>query len=153
LPTAPVRTVTTVVTEVLAANRNDPLDIETAPAPPPGKRIWWSTAHSGFEIVLGMAAWHALADAGGVEQNWAALSTANNRRRGERAESVASQRAVIASRPCRFRPPHGGPLLRARGIPRHRAGDDWNDLSTGNLNIGKTGRLSALWYERSTRIT
>ena len=36
---------------------------------------------AGFEIVLGMPAWHAaLADAGTtVEQNWAALATRKNR--------------------------------------------------------------------------
>ena len=44
--TRDVRTITTVVTEVLAANpETTPLDIETAlRAAPSGKRTWWPTA-------------------------------------------------------------------------------------------------------------
>ena len=49
--TRDVRTITTVITEVLAANPDaTALDIETALAPPPGtapspgKRTWWLTA-------------------------------------------------------------------------------------------------------------
>ena len=77
--TRDVRTITTVVTEVLAANpETTPLDIETALRA--AFRQAYLVANSttaGFEIVLGMPAWHAaLADAGvTVEQNWAALST------------------------------------------------------------------------------
>ena len=75
--TRDVRTITTVVTEVLAANpETTPLDSTPRFAPPPGKYLANSTT-AGFEIVLGKAAWQAaLADSGvTVEQNWAALST------------------------------------------------------------------------------
>jgi hypothetical protein len=75
--TRDVRTITTVVTEVLAANpETTPLDIETA------LRAAFAQAYlvanstpAGF--VLGMPAWQAaLANAGmTVEQNWAALAT------------------------------------------------------------------------------
>jgi hypothetical protein len=77
--TRDVRTITTVVTEVLAANpETTPLDIETALRA--AARQSYLVANSttpGFEIVLGMPAWQAaLADVGvTVEQNWAALST------------------------------------------------------------------------------
>jgi hypothetical protein len=72
-------TITTVVTEVLAANpETTPLDIESALRA--AFRQAYLVANStpeGFEIVRGMLAWHAaLADAGvTVEQNWAALTT------------------------------------------------------------------------------
>jgi len=77
--TRDVRTITTVVTEVLAANpETTPLDIETALRA--AARQSYLVANSttpGFEIVLGMPAWQAaLADVGvTVEQNWAALLT------------------------------------------------------------------------------
>ena len=77
--TRDVRTITTVVTEVLAANpETTPLDIETALRAAAGQAyLVASSTTSGFQIVLGMPAWQAaLADAGvTVEQNWAALST------------------------------------------------------------------------------
>ena len=77
--TRDVRTITTVVTEVLAANpETTPLDIETALRAAAGQAyLVANSTTAGFEIVLGMPAWHAaLADAGvTVEQNWAALST------------------------------------------------------------------------------
>ena len=76
--TRDVRTITTVVTEVLAANpETTPLDIETALRAAAGLAyLVANSTTAGFEIVLGMPAWHAaLADAGvTVEQNWAALS-------------------------------------------------------------------------------
>jgi hypothetical protein len=76
--TRDVRTVTTVVTEVLAANaETTPLDIETALRAAAGQAyLVANSTTAGFEIVLGMPAWHAaLADVGvTVEQNWAALS-------------------------------------------------------------------------------
>ena len=74
-----VRTVTTVVTEVLAANpETTPLDVETAlRAADEQAYLVANSTTAGFAIVLGMLAWHAaLADVGvTVEQNWAALST------------------------------------------------------------------------------
>ena len=78
--TRDVRTITTVVTEVLAANpETTPLDIETAlRAAALGEAyLVANSTTAGFEIVLGMPARDAaLADAGvTVEQNWAALST------------------------------------------------------------------------------
>jgi hypothetical protein len=78
--TRDVRTITTVVTEVLAANPNTtPLDIETALRAAAAGEAYLvaNSTTAGFEIVLGMPAWQAaLADAGvTVEQNWAALST------------------------------------------------------------------------------
>ena len=77
--TRDVRTITTVVTEVLAANPEmTPLDIETALRAAAGQTyLVANSTTAGFEIVLGMPACHsALADAGvTVEQNWAALST------------------------------------------------------------------------------
>jgi hypothetical protein len=77
--TRDVRTITTVVTEVLAANpETTPLDIETALRAADGQAyLVANSTTAGFEIVLGMPALHAaLADAGvTVEQNWAALST------------------------------------------------------------------------------
>jgi hypothetical protein len=64
---------------VLAANpETTPLDIETALRAAAGQAYLVSNSTTaGFEIVLGMPAWHAaLADAGvTVEQNRAALST------------------------------------------------------------------------------
>ncbi len=76
--TRDVRTITTVVTEVLAANpETTPLDIETALRAAAGQAyLVANSTTAGFEIVLGMPAWHAaLADAGvTVEQNWAALA-------------------------------------------------------------------------------
>ncbi len=77
--TSDVRTITTVVTEVLeVAPETNLLDIETALRD--ADRQAYLVANNttvGFEIVLGMPAWHAaLADAGmTVEQNWAALAT------------------------------------------------------------------------------
>ena len=76
--TRDVRTIITVVTEVLGANpETKPLDIETAlrAAARQAYLVASSTA-AGFQIVLGMPAWHAaLADARlTVEQNWAALA-------------------------------------------------------------------------------
>jgi hypothetical protein len=77
--TRDVRTITTVVTEVLAAiPETTPLDIETALRAAFGQAyLVTNSTTAGFEIVLGMPAWQAaLADAGvTVEQNWAALST------------------------------------------------------------------------------
>ena len=77
--TRDVRTITTVVTEVLAANpETTPLDIETALRTAAGQAyLVANSTTAGFEIGLGMPALHAaLADAGvTVEQNWAALST------------------------------------------------------------------------------
>ena len=78
--TRDVRTITTVVTEVLAANPETTLlDIETALRAAAGQAyLVANSTTAGFEIVLlGMPARHAaLADAGvTVEQNWAALAT------------------------------------------------------------------------------
>ena len=77
--TRDVRTITTVVTEVLAANpETTPLDIATALRAAAGQAyLVANSTTAGFEIVLGMPTWHAaLADAGvTVEQNWAALAT------------------------------------------------------------------------------
>ena len=74
-----VGVITTVVTEVLAANpETTPLDIETALRAAFGQAyLVANSTTAGFEIVLGMPAWHAaLADAGmTVEQNWAALAS------------------------------------------------------------------------------
>ena len=73
-----VGVITTVVTEVLAANpETTPLDIETALRAAFGQAyLVANSTTAGFEIVLGMPAWHAaLADAGlTVEQNWVALA-------------------------------------------------------------------------------
>jgi hypothetical protein len=80
--TLDVRTITTVVTEVLAANpETTPLDIETALRAGDGQAyLVANSTPAGFAIVLGMPAWQAaLADAGvTVEQNRAALSTRSN---------------------------------------------------------------------------
>ncbi len=69
-----VRAITTVVTEVLAANpETTPLDIETAlRAAAAQAYLVANSTTAGFEIVLGMPVWRAaLADAGRtVEQNW-----------------------------------------------------------------------------------
>jgi hypothetical protein len=77
--TRDVRTITTVVTEVLAANpETTPLDIETALRAAAGQAyLVANSTTAGFEIVLGIQARDAaLANAGvTVEQNWAALST------------------------------------------------------------------------------
>ena len=77
--TGDISTITTVITEVLAANpETTPLDIETALRAAAGQAyLVANRTTAGFEIVLGMPAWHAaLADAGvTVEQNWAAPST------------------------------------------------------------------------------
>jgi hypothetical protein len=74
-----VGVVTTVVAEVLTANlETTPLDIETALRAAFGQAyLVANSTTAGFEIVLGMPAWHAaLANAGvTVEQNWAALAT------------------------------------------------------------------------------
>jgi hypothetical protein len=76
--TRDIRTVTTVVTEVLEANPDtSPLDIETALRTANGQAYLVANGTpAGFQIVLGMPAWHAaLADAGlTVERNWAALA-------------------------------------------------------------------------------
>jgi hypothetical protein len=76
--TRDVRTVTTVVTEVLEADPDTtPLDIETALRTANGQAYLVANGTpAGFQIVLGMPAWHsALADAGlTVEQNWTALA-------------------------------------------------------------------------------
>ena len=76
--TRDVRTVITVVTEVLAANpETTPLEIETALRAAAGQAyLVANNTTAGFEVVLGMPAWQAaLADAGvTVEQNWAALA-------------------------------------------------------------------------------
>ena len=73
-----VRTITTVVTEVLEAiPETTPLDIETALRTANGQAyLVGNRTMAGFQIVLGMPGWHsALADAGlTVEQNWAALA-------------------------------------------------------------------------------
>jgi hypothetical protein len=63
--TRDVRTITTVVTEVLAADpETTPLDIETSPRRS-GQAYLAANCTAGFEIVLGEAAWHAaLGDAG-----------------------------------------------------------------------------------------
>ena len=77
--TRDVRTITTVVTEVLVANtETTPLDIETALRAADGQAyLVANSTTAGFEIVLGMPAWPtALATAGvTVEQNSAALAT------------------------------------------------------------------------------
>ena len=77
--TRDVRTITTVVTEVLAANPETRLlDIETAlRAAASQTYLVANSTTADFQIVRGMPAWHAaLADAGlTVEQNWAALAT------------------------------------------------------------------------------
>jgi hypothetical protein len=76
--TRDVRTITTVVTEVLSANpETTPLDIETALRAAAGQAyLVANSTTAGFGIVLGEAAWEAaLTDAGvTVEQNWAALA-------------------------------------------------------------------------------
>ncbi len=76
--TRDISTITTVVTEVLAANpETGLLDIETALRAAAGQAyLVANSTTAGFEIVLGMTAWHAaLADASvTVEQNWAALA-------------------------------------------------------------------------------
>jgi hypothetical protein len=76
--TRDVRTITTVVTEVLEADPDtSPLDIETALRTANGQAyLVGNRTMAGFQIVLGRPAWHsALADAGlTVEQNWAALA-------------------------------------------------------------------------------
>src|SRR5258708_2336440 len=61
--TRDVRTITTVVTEVLAANpETTPLDIETALRAAAGQAyLVANSTTAGFEIVLGMPAWHASA--------------------------------------------------------------------------------------------
>ena len=77
--TRDVRTITTVVTEVLEANpETTPYDIETAFRAAFGQAyLVANSTTAGFEVVVGMPAWHAaLANAGvTVEQNWAALLT------------------------------------------------------------------------------
>ena len=76
--TRDVRTVTTVVTEVLEANPDtSPLDIETALRTANGQAyLVANRTMAGFQIVLGRPAWHAALDDAGmtVEQNWAALA-------------------------------------------------------------------------------
>jgi len=76
--TRDVRTITTVVTEVLEADPDtSPLDIETALRTANGQAyLVGNRTMAGFQIVLGRPAWHsALADAGlTVEQSWAALA-------------------------------------------------------------------------------
>ena len=76
--TRDVRTITTVVTEVLAANpETTPLDIETAPRAAAGQAyLVANSTTAGFKIVLGMSAWQAALAVAGVtvEQSWAALS-------------------------------------------------------------------------------
>jgi hypothetical protein len=76
--TRDVRTITTVITEVMAANpETTPLDIETAlRAATAQAYLVANSTTAGFRIVLGKSVWHAaLADAGlTVEQNWAALA-------------------------------------------------------------------------------
>ena len=105
--TRDVRTITTVVTEVLAANpETTPLDIETALRAAAGQAyLVANSTTAGFEIVLGMPAWHAaLADAGvTVEQNWAALS---------KVQSV-DQRMRLGMR-CRLSP--------TADVPSHTSG-------------------------------
>ena len=77
--TRDVRTITTVVTEVLAANpETTPLDIETALRAVAGQAyLVANSTTADFKIVLGEPAWHAALDDAKVtvEQNWAALST------------------------------------------------------------------------------
>ncbi|MGY4431191.1 hypothetical protein ACVWWO_003668 [Bradyrhizobium sp. F1.13.1] len=77
--TRDVRTITTVVTEVLEANPDTtPVDIETALRTANGQAYLIANRTTvGFQIVLGMPAWHAaLADAGlTVEQNRVALAS------------------------------------------------------------------------------
>ena len=76
--TRDIRTVTTVVTEVLEANPDtSPLDIETALRTANGQAYLVANGTpAGFQIVLGRPAWHAALDDAGmtVEQNWAALA-------------------------------------------------------------------------------
>jgi hypothetical protein len=76
--TRDVRTVTTVVTEVLEANPDtSPLDIETALRTANGQAYLVANRTTvGFQIVLGRPAWHAALDDAGltVEQNWTALA-------------------------------------------------------------------------------
>ena len=65
--TCDISIITTVVTEVLAANpETTPLDIETALRAADGQAyLVANSTTAGFEIVLGMPAWHAaLAEAG-----------------------------------------------------------------------------------------
>ena len=76
--TRDVGTITTVVTEVLAANPEaTPRYRDRAPRRHVQAYLLANSTTAGFEIVLGMPAWHAaLAETGvTVEQNWAALST------------------------------------------------------------------------------
>jgi hypothetical protein len=77
--TGDVRTITTVVTEVLeVAPETNLLDIETALRDADRQAyLVANNTTAGFEVVLGMPAWQAaLADVGvTVEQNWAALAT------------------------------------------------------------------------------
>jgi hypothetical protein len=76
--TRDVRTITTVVTEVLEANPDTtPLDIETALRTANGQAyLVGNRTMAGFQIVLGRPAWHAALDDAGltVEQNWTALA-------------------------------------------------------------------------------
>jgi hypothetical protein len=76
--TRDIRTVTTVVTEVLEANPGTtPLDIETALRTANGQAyLVANRTMASFQIVLGRPAWHAALDDAGmtVEQNWAALA-------------------------------------------------------------------------------
>jgi len=76
--TRDVRTITAVVTEVLAANpETSLLDIETAlRAAASQTYLVANSTTAAYQIVFGMPAWHAaLADADlTVEQNWAALA-------------------------------------------------------------------------------
>jgi hypothetical protein len=76
--TRDVRTITTVVTEVLEADPDtSPLDIETALRTANGQAyLGGNRTMAGFQIVLGRPVWHsALDDAGTtVERNWAAVA-------------------------------------------------------------------------------
>ena len=76
--TRDVRTVTTVVTEVLEANPDtSPLDVETALRTANGQAYLVANRTTvGFQIVLGTPALQAAFDDAGltVEQNWAALA-------------------------------------------------------------------------------
>src|SRR5512133_1634778 len=125
--TRDVRTITTVVTEVLVANpETTPLDIETALRAAAGQAyLVANSTTAGFEIVPGMPAWRAaLADAGvPVEQNWAALST---------VQSV-DQRMRLGMR-CRLSP--------TADMPSHTSGAAMTSVGpVAGLKGGDTGAL------------
>ena len=110
--TRDVRTITTVVTEVLAANpETSPLDIETGLRAAFGQAYLVANgATAGFQIVLGMPAWHAaLADAGlTAEQNWGGASKAQEPVTGAAISAAGPKSGLLTIIPPQFvdRPPH-----------------------------------------------